>query len=106
MRGADNDSLEHLRNTVADFHENLLHCFVLRGCLRGDAQANGARCDGVLIQTERAECDARFVDLILNLVCHRRSLFVHLVVSRLTSVGGSMKSRVYPLTLVRVVRTT
>ena len=28
MRGADKDSLEHLRNTVADFHENLLHCFV------------------------------------------------------------------------------
>ena len=65
-----------------------------------------SRCEGVLIQTERAEGGARFVDLILNLVCHRRSLFVHLVVSRLTSVGGSMKSRVYPLTLVRVVRTT
>ena len=82
MSGADGDSLEHLRNTVADFHKNLIHCFVLRGCLTGGAQANRARFDGVLIQTERAECGARFVDLILNLVCHRLSPFVHLVVSR------------------------
>ena len=88
------------------FPRKLATLFRLRGCLRGGAQANGARCDGVLIQTERAECGARFVDLILNLVCHRRSLFVHLVVSRLISVGGSMKSMAYPLNLVRVVRTT
>ncbi len=53
---------------------------------------------------ERAECGVRFADLILNLVCHRHSLFVRRVVNKLILVGGSMRSMVYPLNPVKVVK--